>query len=387
MFIILLITARLLSVESFGIYNYTVAFTILFSLLADFGISRAVSKFVAEYNVNDKSKINFIFFNSGLILISLAALFTIIILFFADEIIGKNFNYIYYLIPTFFLLPLTSLVDGIYVGLKKFKEISAASLVSGIISLIISYFLIREYKLIGALVSFNLYYLILFLFSFIMLKEYKFKYNKAVFSEIWKYSLIIGLSSVGHFLYAKANSIILGKYDLFAEVGYIELIDKIFTMLAFPFMILGQIISPQVTEYSAIRSYTKVEAYFKKILTFTIPLSLVITLLSWFLLPPIMNIFLPEYLNTNFLKLFNLLIIHLPLILITNSLSQPFIIATGLAKYSLITIPFGILNVILSIIFINNFGFMGVAYSILITSIGSKLLTYYLVYKNVNRYK
>ena len=101
--------------------------------------------------------------------------------------------------------------------------------------------------------------------------------------------------------------------------------------------------------------------------------------------PIAIKTFLSEYYSTNFINMFKLLIINLPLLLITNSLSQPFIIATGAAKYSLLTIPFGVLNVVLAILLITQFGYIGAVYSILITSIISKLLTYYLVYKNLSR--
>jgi O-antigen/teichoic acid export membrane protein len=79
---ILLIAAKLLPTKEFGIYNYLVAFAFLFTLLADFGISRAVTKFTAEYNVKDADKVKIIFFNSGIILFSLLILFTLILFLF-----------------------------------------------------------------------------------------------------------------------------------------------------------------------------------------------------------------------------------------------------------------------------------------------------------------
>ena len=259
-------------------------------------------------------------------------------------------------------------------------------MISGTISLIITYLLVKEYKLIGAFLAIDFYYFLLFVLLVVISRNFILKFDKDIFSKIWKYSAILGIAGIGHFLYTRANTIILGKYYFFNEVGYLEIIDKAFVLLSFPFLILSQIIAPQVTELTTLRKYSVVISYFKKILVYSIPISLSITFVLWLIFPQIIEIFLPNYFTENFLSIFNLLILNLPLLLITVSLSQPFIIATGLAKYSLLILPFGILNVILSIFFISQFGFIGAVYSILITSISSKLLTYYFVYKKFNSF-
>ena len=191
MFSILFISAKLLPSTQFGIYNYLLAFVVLFTLLADFGMSRAISRFVAEYNITQKEKVNYILFNSGIILLILIALFTCILLIFAEDIVGENYNLIVYLIPTFVFLPLTSLFDGFYSGLKKFKLISYVSTISGVISIPATYFLVSKYQLIGAFLSLDLYYLLLFILLLIFHRNYVFRFNRELFLRIWKYSAII----------------------------------------------------------------------------------------------------------------------------------------------------------------------------------------------------
>jgi O-antigen/teichoic acid export membrane protein len=362
MFFILIISAKILSNEQFGVYNYILAFT-------------------------NKKKVNLIFFNAGIILVFLIVIFCGVLLFFADELVGENGDYIKYLIPTFFFLPLTSLFDGIYSGLKRFKSLSIIAMISGTISLIITYILVKEFKLIGAFLAIDFYYFLLFVLLVVVSRNFILKFDRDIFSRIWKYSAILGIAGIGHFLYTRANTIILGKFYFFSEVGYLEIIDKAFVLLSFPFLILSQIIAPQVTELTIQGKYSVVISYFKKILVYSIPITLSITFILWLIFPQIIKLFLPNYFTENFLSIFNLMIFNLPLLLITISLSQPFIIATGLAKYSLLILPFGILNVILSIFFITQFGFIGAIYSILITSISSKLLTYYFVYKKLSRLK
>jgi len=83
--------------------------------------------------------------------------------------------------------------------------------------------------------------------------------------------------------------------------------------------------------------------------------------------------------------MFDLLLLHLPLVLISGFIVQPFIIATGKAKYSLLTIPFGIINIGLGILLIQYYGFIGVIYSTLIISFANKILTFYLIYNGLRK--
>ena len=85
-------------------------------------------------------------------------------------------------------------------------------------------------------------------------------------------------------------------------------------------------------------------------------------------------------------EIVKVLLISLAIVLpVRYFVAQPFIIATGKAKYSLLTIPFGITNIGLGILFIGYYGFIGVIYSTLITSITNKILTFYLIYNGLRK--
>jgi len=382
-FLILFISAKLLTPEELGIYTYTIAFGFLFSLFADFGISKAVSKFVAEFNISDPEKVNAIFFYAALTLFSIIVILTFLFISFEKEIVGKNYIYIKYLLPLFFFLPFSSLYDGIYLGLKKFKILAVIALIAGAISVTATYFLISKYRLVGTFLALDLYYFLLFILFAVSYKNYSFTIDKKLFAVIWKYSIIIGISGLGHFLYSKANVIILGKFNYFVEAGYYELIDKIFMLFTFGVLIFGQVIAPKVTELYTEKQYNLLFSYFKKIITAVFILGVIISLILFFISPIFMKFFLSKYLTENFSLMFNLLLIHLPLVFISSCIAQPFVIGTGFAKYSLITIPSGILNIIISIILVRNFGFVGVVYGVLVISIISKLLLFYLIYRRL----
>ena len=79
-FLIFILCAKLLTPYYFGIYNYALAIIFFLILFGDFGISTATSKYVAEYNITDKNKLKLVLFNSGLIIIALTIIITIITL-------------------------------------------------------------------------------------------------------------------------------------------------------------------------------------------------------------------------------------------------------------------------------------------------------------------
>ncbi|NOX18778.1 MAG: oligosaccharide flippase family protein [Chlorobi bacterium] len=380
-FAVMLISVKLLSPEEFGIYSYVVAFAFLFTLISDFGISRAVTKFVAQYKLTDEEKLKSVFFNSAIIIVSIVTFLIIVLLFFSDSIVGEKYSdYLWLLIPFFLFVPLTSLFDGIYIGLKEFKKIGKIAVVSALIVLPSAYFLIKTYSLTGSFLSLNLFYTLFFILIAVSYKHYKFELNKEMISEIGKYSLIVGVSGFGMFLYTKANTIILGKYDFIVETGYYEFIDKVFAMITIPFIIFGQILSPKLTELVSLNRRKEVFQYFKKTSLLSLGLAAVVTAALYFLFPLIVSGFLPKYDTENFMSIFYLIIFNLPLLIVSAAMAQPFLVATGEAKYSLLTIPFGILNISLALIFINLYGFIGVVIATLISSIAGKLLTYYLIF-------
>jgi len=123
-FLIFILCAKLLSPYEFGIYNYVLAIIFFLIIFGDFGISTATSKYVAEYNVTDKKKLKSVLFNSGIIILGLTLLITLITITIGPWYLKEKYVYVLYLLPLIFLAPMTSLYDGIYRGLKRFKSLA-----------------------------------------------------------------------------------------------------------------------------------------------------------------------------------------------------------------------------------------------------------------------
>ena len=162
-FVIFLIAAKLLDPFEFGIYNYLLAVVFFLILFGDFGISVAASKYVAEYHAIDPTKVKYVLFNAGLVILAMTILATAATLLGGPCYLQEKYRSALFVLPVVFLAPITSLYDGIYRGLKRFRQLALLSTGVSVTSLGFIYALIREYGLTGALISQNLFYLFLFL--------------------------------------------------------------------------------------------------------------------------------------------------------------------------------------------------------------------------------
>ena len=282
---------------------------------------------------------------------------------------------------------MTSLYDGIYRGLKKFKLLAIISLIVGTCSLSFVYVLIENYGLTGALIAQDLFYLILFLSLGFGYREFHFKWNRDVVREVGRYSLIVGFANAGFFLYTTMNSIILGKFGYIAEVGYYELINKVFLFLTLPFSIIGQVIAPDITNLASKNKFNQIRNKFIKTFFILLLLGILLSILLYLFLPFVLRTYLSKYSTPEFNVMFNMMIFTLPLTIISGTMSQGFTVAAGKAKYGLLTIPFGLFNLILGLILINLIGFIGVVISFLISSTISRGLVFLLVYKGITNSK
>jgi PST family polysaccharide transporter len=308
-------------------------------------------------------------------------------LIFGHLYLGDKYTYILYLLPLIFLAPITSLYDGIYRGLKRFKQLAIISLIVGIFSLVFVYVLIKQYNLIGALIAQNIFYFILFLALAFGYKEFNFKLDTKVMKEIGRYSLIIGLGNLGYFIYSRIDIIFLGHYGFIEQINYFEIINKIIMLFLIPFTILGQVISPSITKLYLKKDYFGVRNKFKKYLIFSLVSSIITVFIIFLFSKFFLSYFLREYFNQTMIEIMYLMLI----VFFTQFLNGiiPFMtVATGHAKLNtLILIIFGIFHVFLNYIFINYYGFIGVAYSIVITKVLADLIFIYSYYNIIKKLK
>jgi PST family polysaccharide transporter len=366
-FSILILSAKLLTPYDFGIYNYILAIIFLLIVFSDFGISSATSKYVAEYNATDKRKLELILFNSSVILVSLALAISLLTAIIGKYVFDEKYVYVLYVLPMLFFAPLSSLYDGIFRGLKRFKDLAIISLSVGIPSLIFVYIFISKYGLIGALVSQSLFYIILTIVLFLTYGNLHVQFDRKIMRTLLDYSLVIGVSSIAYFLYSRVDILVLGHYGYVEEIGYYELINKGFELMFLPFALLAQVIAPDITAYFAKKDYDQVRTKLFSFMKIIIPLSILIAIMFYYLFPLLIREFLTEYYVEEMLISIFILSFLIPTKIWGVFQTQSFIVATGFARIIAITTMIGgILNIFLDIIAINLIGFAGVFWVTLI---------------------
>ena len=204
--------------------------------------------------------------------------------------------------------------------------------------------------------------------------------------EISKYSLIIGVGNVGLFLYSRIGVLFLGHYNYIEQTGYFEITNKILTLILIPFTILSQVIAPDITKYFAQKKYDIIRNKFVKYLCISLVLSILIVAILFFGYKYLLNSFLPQYSTLEMNNIVRLMMIVYFTQLLNGIIPTGFVTSTGHAKLSTIfLLAFGALNLILNYLFINQYGFIGVIYALIVTKCTADLLFIYTYHRILQR--
>lgn len=376
-----------LAKEDMGIYNYVFSALSLLVIFSDFGISTATSKYITQYNTVDKEKVNRVLFNSGLIIFGISILVSLITLLWGKQLFPKYYEYIIFALPLIVVSPLSSLVDGIYRGLKKFKILSIVSLCNGFIGIGVSYLLIHFYGLAGAILSQSVFFLTYTISLLILHKGYEFKLDKKILKDIGGYSLSFGMASLGFYLFSKVNILILGKYDMLEEIATYELLNKIYTVYLIPITVFGQVLAPLVVESFYQRKYLFICNLFKKILLFLSLLGLLFIPVSMFLTKISIDFLLPQYSNGILLALLFPISLTYAKMIPGAAINSGLITSTGhagiMAVQNLIS---GVINVVLNMIVVKEYGYMGVVWVTFFIQLISLVILYLTYYSKLKSY-
>jgi len=379
------IAAKLLEPEDFGLLNYLRAAVALLMIVCDFGLSYATFKFAAEYDTLKSEKLNRLLFSVSALVVALAATISIVTILFGHRIFKDNYRYIILFLPYLFLMPLTSVIDGIYRGLKQFKKLALISSIVGVFSLFASFFLINRFYLVGAILAQNTMYLLLVLSLYAFQKKFKFEFDKSVIRDVLKYAMVLGIGLLAHFLYGRIDMLILKQFGYLVEIGYYGIVNSIFLLLFIPFGILGQVIAPNTTRHITTGDFAEIKSKLKKYAVLSVTAGIAMSVLVYIGLPIILKAFLPKYHTAGFLLIMNILLLLLPFKVWGSVLSQGFVLPAGYAKISTAAVLIGgVLNVILDYVFIGIFGFVGVFWvTLMVHSMAVSVVTIFF-YMKVN---
>ncbi len=363
-FFILILCARLLSPYDFGIYNYVLAVIFFLIMFGDFGVSTAVAKSVAEFREVDKDGLRKVLFNALLIVFSCTSLVVLLVILFGEFFLKENYIFILLALPIFFLAPVSSLYDGIFSGLKRFKTLSIVSLSVGFVSIFIVYFLILNYGLLGALISQNIFYLLLVSILFFVYGNLYFEFDGVLIRRLLRYSLLVGLAGIGYFLYTKVDLIMLGYFNYTVETGYYGLVSRLFALSIIFFSIFGHVVAPNHIKLNLLKKFDVLRDKIKLYSLYSLIFGIIISILFFFLIPLIVRVFLPEYDNPVFYSIFFFSLFVIPISVVEASLANGFITPLGyVGILTKIILLGGVLNIVCNLILLHYFGYLGIVFS------------------------
>lgn len=386
-FVIFILAAKFLNPYDFGVYNYVLAVIFFLILFGDFGISVAASKYVAEYQVTNPEKLKYVLFNSGLVILALTIVVTAITLLLGPDFLQDKYLYVLYILPVIFLAPMTSLYDGIYRGLKKFRQLALLSTGVSVLSLGFIYFLIRKYGLTGALLSQNLFYLLLFLTLALGYRDFLFKPNREILKSVGFYALVIGIIHVSAFLYTRVDILVLGAFNLIVEIGYYEIVNKVLMLMQLPFLVYAQVQAPDIVASYCREGSADILRKMTSYIKYATAISLLLAVLLGLAMPWVLRRFLPEYYLPDVIRILYIFLFLFIFQNVSNLVGNAFVISTGHARINMINIIiFGILNLFLDILLVRHYGYMGIAYAkLLVVILGS--LSLIILYRHVLKNK
>lgn len=361
LFIITFLSAKILSPQGFGVYSYVITIAMFIVLIGDMGISAAMSKYIAQ-NDSEKSKVaSKSVLLTILILLFLLGLFICCMTYLLSPYLFQNYSdFLIFVLPVIIFAPLTSVFDGYYRGVRKFKKLAIISFVNGLLSIFYIYGLINYFEIKGALIAQSIFYLALILSFLFSIKLSNVPINFMAARKVLQYSVVIGLSSIAAFFYSKVDILIMGEYNLVTEIGFYELILQLLTITVLPFSILSHVVSPSISKY-ALHDIDELKNQYSRYIKYVILIGL-ITALAFFILSPLaIKHFLSNYNVEKVLLGLSVITFLIPAKIWGVFQTQAFIVSTGNAKVILYTTIVGaILNVALDFIVIKSYGFLGV---------------------------
>jgi len=380
--IMFFIATYFLTKEDMGVYAYVSSMLLLLALFTDFGISTSTSRYVALYNSEDKEKVKRIFFNVSLVILVATVVVLVIFILLKDILSVQYPDYLLLTLPMIFIYPMTSLMDGIYRGLKEFKKLALFTILNSVVGIGGAYLLVTNFGLNGTVVAPLLYFSSYLIILLIAYRGYQFVLDRKIVKDVTTYAMYFGIAALGHYLFSKMNVLILGSQNLLEEVAVYELLNKINTELLLPFIVLGQILAPNIVEDFSKKRFENIQKQFRKNLVLTLlaaiiflPLSILITFVA-------VNLFFPIYsgdiLQSLLLPVALTFSTAVPVVVINTGM----ITSTGHGKLMAIqNIITGIVNVLLNLFIIKSHGYIAVVWVTFAVQLISNTILY-LIYSS-----
>lgn len=282
-----------LGIELLGVWSLIIASTSL-ALIANFGISTSIIKFVATYYArNDFDRLRKLIFTAAVFIIGTYSIISVVILI-AGTYVLPHFIEAKYLSIALEILPfsllsliinalggvISSCLDGIQKNYIKSYIVSFSSIVLFALSVLLTpkfglkgLIFAQIFQAIIVLVA-SIYYLSKSIKSIFTLQ---WNWSKSLFKEIINYGIKMQALSFMQMSFEPITKALLSKYGGLAMVGYYEMASRLVTQLRSLIVSANQVIIPVVAEAKETKETYVKELYIK---TFSIVLLFDIVLIT-----------------------------------------------------------------------------------------------------------
>lgn len=282
-----------LGIELLGVWSLIIASTSL-ALIANFGISTSIIKFVATYYArNDFDRLRKLIFTAAVFIIGTYSIISVVILI-AGTYVLPHFIEAKYLPIALEILPfsllsliinalggvISSCLDGIQKNYIKSYIVSFSSIVLFALSVLLTpkfglkgLIFAQIFQAIIVLVA-SIYYLSKSIKSIFTLQ---WNWSKSLFKEIINYGIKMQALSFMQMSFEPVTKALLSKYGGLAMVGYYEMASRLVTQLRGLIVSANQVIIPVVAEAKETKETYVKELYIK---TFSIVLLFDIVLIT-----------------------------------------------------------------------------------------------------------
>ncbi|WP_264548597.1 polysaccharide biosynthesis C-terminal domain-containing protein [Flavobacterium sp. N2820] len=294
-----------LGIELLGVWSLIIASTSL-ALIANFGISTSIIKFVATYYArNDFDRLRKLIFTAAVFIIGTYSIISVVILI-AGTYVLPHFIEAKYLPIALEILPfsllsliinalggvISSCLDGIQKNYIKSYIVSFSSIVLFALSVLLTpkfglkgLIFAQIFQAIIVLVA-SIYYLSKSIKSIFTLQ---WNWSKSLFKEIINYGIKMQALSFMQMSFEPITKALLSKYGGLAMVGYYEMASRLVTQLRSLIVSANQVIIPVVAEAKETKETYVKELYIK---TFSIVLLFDIVLITGIIITaPIISFF------------------------------------------------------------------------------------------------
>jgi O-antigen/teichoic acid export membrane protein len=385
-FIYVIYVARYLGAESFGILTLALAFTGIFGILADLGLSRLIVRDVSR----DKSLTGKYLGNSlsmKLILALFMLLVTILVLNlfnYPEEII----NVVYILTISVIFTSFSQLFYSIYQIFQKMEYQAIGLILNGIL-ILGSAFLGMLFRL--DVTGFAILYLIATIFVLlynIIVCSYKFmipgiKFNFSFWKMIISNSIFFGLADVFIVIYFNIDSVMLSLIVGEAVVGWYNAAYRlIFVLMFIPTVLVVTLFPLMSKQFEYAKEILKME--YEKSFKYLFVISIILLVYGLLFAD---KIILMIYGNDYFpaIGALQVLIFVIPIIFLTNLFGN---LMAAINMQRVVTLVAGanaFLNIVLNLILIPKYSFIGAGIATVLTEGLGFVLMYYYISKYFSR--